>query len=106
MRVEFTPRSSAVYLCSRDRVVLPGGGRDSCCVSDRCATRFWTRSVRDGVKEEPLLGICGRHADACFRGAKKRGVVASAVPGKVSFFGNELYDGEVRLEVPHMAGIR
>jgi len=100
MRVEVT--SDPAVILAADRVVLPGVGAIRDCVSELRQLGL-DQVVRDVVKEKPLLGICVG-MQMLFESSEENGGVdcLGLFPGKVSFFGNELYDGEVRLKVPHM----
>lgn len=100
LRVEVT--SDAATILAADRVVLPGVGAIRDCVSELRQLEL-DEVVRDVVKDKPLLGICVG-MQMLFETSEENGGVdcLGHFPGKVSFFGTELYDGEQRLKVPHM----
>ncbi|MFO7706199.1 MAG: imidazole glycerol phosphate synthase subunit HisH [Halopseudomonas sp.] len=100
MRVEVT--SDPAVILAADRVVLPGVGAIRDCVSELRQLGL-DQVIREVVKEKPLLGICVG-MQMLFDSSEENGGVdcLGYFPGKVRFFGNALYDGEVRLKVPHM----
>lgn len=99
-RVEVT--SDPQIIMAADRVVLPGVGAIRDCVSELRQLGLDV-VVHDVVREKPLLGICVGMQMLLEHSEENGGVEGlGLIPGKVSFFGNELYDGEQRLKVPHM----
>lgn len=99
-RVDVT--SDPQIILAADRVVLPGVGAIRDCMSELRQLGLDT-IVREVVREKPLLGICVGMQMLLEHSEENGGVEGlGLIPGKVSFFGNELYDGEQRLKVPHM----
>lgn len=99
-RVDVT--SDPQIIMAADRVVLPGVGAIRDCVSELRQLGL-DAVVRDVVREKPLLGVCVGMQMLLEHSEENGGVEGlGLIPGKVSFFGNELYDGEQRLKVPHM----
>ncbi|WP_339845425.1 imidazole glycerol phosphate synthase subunit HisH [uncultured Halopseudomonas sp.] len=99
-RVQVT--SDPQIIMAADRVVLPGVGAIRDCMSELRQLGLDT-VVRDVVREKPLMGICVGMQMLLEHSEENGGVEGlGLIPGKVSFFGNELYDGEQRLKVPHM----
>ncbi|GGC92146.1 imidazole glycerol phosphate synthase subunit HisH [Halopseudomonas salina] len=99
-RVDVT--SDPQIIMAADRVVLPGVGAIRDCMSELRQLGL-DAVVRDVVREKPLLGVCVGMQMLLEHSEENGGVEGlGLIPGKVSFFGNELYDGEQRLKVPHM----
>ncbi|GAA6131397.1 imidazole glycerol phosphate synthase subunit HisH [Halopseudomonas sabulinigri] len=99
-QVEVTSDPQAIL--NADRVVLPGVGAIRDCVSELRQLGL-DQVVHQVAKEKPLLGICVGMQMLLEHSEENGGVDSLGLfPGEVKFFGEELYDGDVRLKVPHM----
>lgn len=89
---------------SADRVVLPGVGAIRDCMAE--IRRLGLDGViAEVVQSKPFLGVCvGMQALMDFSEENGGTACLGILPGKVSFFGNELQDKDsgVMLKVPHM----
>ncbi|HDY96943.1 MAG TPA: imidazole glycerol phosphate synthase subunit HisH [Pseudomonas sabulinigri] len=100
LQVEVTSDPQAIL--NADRVVLPGVGAIRDCVSELRQLGL-DQVVQQVAKEKPLLGICVGMQMLLEHSEENGGVDSLGLfPGQVKFFGEELYDGDVRLKVPHM----
>ncbi len=89
---------------SADRVVLPGVGAIRDCMAEIRRLGL-DEVIAEVVQSKPFLGVCvGMQALMDFSEENGGTACLGILPGKVSFFGNELQDKDsgVMLKVPHM----
>lgn len=94
----------AERILAADRVVLPGVGAIRDCMTEIRRLGI-DEVVREVIKSKPLLGVCvGMQALMEFSEENDGVECLGILPGKVSFFGEELIDPEsgTKLKVPHM----
>ncbi len=104
MKVEITSDSRVIH--SADRVVLPGVGAIRDCMAE--IRRLGVdEMVRNVVQSKPLLGICVGMQVLLEHSEENSGVECMGLlPGRVRYFGRDLYEGGERLKVPHMGWSR
>ena len=85
-----------------DRVVLPGVGAIRDCMAEISRLGF-DRLVSELAKDRPVMGICVG-MQAMMQHSQENGGVdcIGLFPGEVEFFGDNLFEGEHKLKVPHM----
>ena len=104
MKVVVTSDEKVIH--NADRVVLPGVGAIRDCMAE--IKRLGVDElVRDVVKTKPLLGICVGMQVLLDHSEENGGVdCIGLLPGKVRYFGRELYENGEHLKVPHMGWSR
>ncbi len=94
--------SDAQVIRSADRVVLPGVGAMRDCMAEMKRIDV-DALVKEVSVDRPFLGICVGMQALLQHSEENNGVEGIGLfEGNVLYFGDELYEGEQRLKVPHM----
>lgn len=96
--------SEAKRILAADRIVLPGVGAIRDCMAEIKRLGI-DEIVLEAIKSKPFLGVCvGMQALMDFSEENEGTECLGILPGRVSFFGNQLTDPETgaALKVPHM----
>lgn len=91
-------------ILTADRVVLPGVGAIRDCMAEIRRLEI-DKVVHEVIKSKPFLGVCvGMQALMDFSEENEGTECLGILPGRVSFFGEDLTDPEsgAKLKVPHM----
>lgn len=85
-----------------DRVILPGVGAIRDCMAEIKRLGFDTL-VTELAADRPVMGICVGMQGMMQHSQENGGVDCIGLfPGEVEYFGDDLYQGDERLKVPHM----